>query len=57
MSVERGDIIRLRGYVAEFPTNQMTSVTQFTPVTGIANFFNTGSTLSASDSQKGFGFS
>ena len=31
MSVERGDIIRLRGYVTEFPTNQMTSATQFTP--------------------------
>jgi hypothetical protein len=36
MSVERGDIIRLRGYIAEFPTNQMTSVTQFTPVPGLS---------------------
>ena len=35
MSAERGDIIRLRGYVAEFPTNQMMSATQFTPVPGL----------------------
>ncbi|MBM4170190.1 MAG: T9SS type A sorting domain-containing protein [Ignavibacteria bacterium] len=32
LNVEQGDIIRIRGYIDEFPTNSMNSATQFAPI-------------------------
>lgn len=32
LNIERGDIIKIRGYVTEFPPNLMNSTTQLTPV-------------------------
>jgi hypothetical protein len=33
-NIEKGDIIRITGYVDEFPTNNMNSITQFVPIIG-----------------------
>jgi len=35
LNIEAGDVIRLRGYVTEFPSNDMSSGTQFVPIPGI----------------------
>ncbi len=36
LNVERGDIIKITGLLAEFPTTSMNSVTQFQPIAGIS---------------------